>query len=84
MPFDSYSFQREGPFADSGGFCLSVILPAVFCEAPGLSAPLPAGVGAMGGVVGIGMAVYGLGGRALKAVWGPEVTDWKQREVCCL
>lgn len=75
LPFDSYSFQSEGPFADSGVSCLAVILPAVLCEAPGLPAPLPAGVGAMGGVVDIGMPLYALGGRPLKAVCGPEVTD---------
>lgn len=75
LPFDSYSFQSEGPFADSGVSCLAVILPAVLCEAPGLPAPLPAGVGAMGGVVDIGMPFYALGGRPLKAVCGPEVTD---------
>lgn len=75
LPFDSYSFQSEGPFADSGVSCLAVILPAVLCEAPGLPVPLPAGVGAMGGVVDIGMPFYALGGRPLKAVCGPEVTD---------
>lgn len=75
LPFDSYSFQSEDPFADSGVSCLAVILPAVLCEAPGLPAPLPAGVGAMGGVVDIGMPLYALGGRPLKAVCGPEVTD---------
>ena len=58
LPFDSYSFQSEGPLADSGVSCLAVILPAVLCEAPGLPAPLPAGVGAMGGVVDIGMPLY--------------------------
>ena len=58
LPFDSYGFQREGPFADSGVSCLAVILPAVLCEAPGLPAPLPAGVGAMGGMVVIGMPFY--------------------------
>lgn len=58
LPFDSYSFQSEGPFADSGVSCLAVILPAVLCEALGLPAPLPAGVGAMGGVVDIGMPFY--------------------------
>ena len=58
LPFDSYSFQSEGPFADSVVSCLAVILPAVLCEAPGLPAPLPAGVGAMGGVVDIGMPFY--------------------------
>ena len=75
LPFDSYSFQCEGPFADSGVSCLAVILLAVLREAPGLPAPLPAGVGAMGGVVDIGMPFYALGGRPLKAVCGPEVTD---------
>lgn len=75
LPFDSYSFQREGPFADSVVSCLAVILPAVWCETPGLPVPLPAGVGAMGGVVDIGMPFYALGGRPLKAVCGPEVTD---------
>ena len=75
LPFDSYSFQSEGPLADSGVSCLAVILPAVLCEAPGLPAPLPAGVGAMGGMVDIGMPFYALGGRPLKAVCGPEVTD---------
>lgn len=75
LPFDSYSFQRKGSFADSGVSCLAIILPAVLCEAPGLPAPLPAGVGAMGGVVDIGMPLYALGGRPLKAVCGPEVTD---------
>ena len=58
LPFDSYSFQREGPLADSGESCLAVILLAVLCEAPGLPVPLPAGVGAMGGVVDIGMPLY--------------------------
>ena len=58
LPFDSYSFQSEGSFADSGVSCLAVILPAVLCEAPGLPAPLPAGVGAMGCVVDIGMPCY--------------------------
>lgn len=58
LPFDSYSFQSEDPFADSVVSCLAVILPAVLCEAPGLPAPLPAGVGAMGGVVDIGMPFY--------------------------
>lgn len=58
LPFDSYSFQCEGPFADSGVSCLAVILPAVLCEAPGLPVPLLAGVGAMGGVVDIGMPFY--------------------------
>ena len=58
LPFDSYGFQSEGPFADSGVSCLAVILPAVLCEAPGLPAPLPAGVGAKGGVVDIGMPFY--------------------------
>lgn len=75
LPFDSYSFQSEGPFADSGVSCLAVILLAVLMEAPGLPVPLPAGVGAMGGVVDIGMPFYALGGRPLKAVCGPEVTD---------
>lgn len=75
LPFDSYSFQCEGPFADSGVPCLAVILLAVLCEALGLPVPLPAGVGAMGGVVDNGMPFYALGGRALKAVCGPEVTD---------
>lgn len=75
LPFDSYSFQSEGPFADSGVSCLAVILPVVLCEAPGLPVPLPAGVGAMGGVVDIGMPFYALGGRPLKAVCGPKVTD---------
>lgn len=58
LPFDSYSFQCENSFADSGVSCLAVILPAVLSEAPGLPAPLPAGVGAMGGVVDIGMPFY--------------------------
>ena len=75
LPFDSCSFQSEGPFADSVVSCLAVILPAVLCEAPDLPVPLPAGVGAMGGVVDIGMPFYTLGGRPLKAVCGPEVTD---------
>lgn len=75
LPFDSCSFQSEDPFADSGVSCLAVILPAVLCEAPGLPVPLPAGVGAMGGVVDIGMPFYALGGRPLKAACGPEVTD---------
>lgn len=75
LPFDSYSFQCEGSFADSGVSCLAVILPAVLCETPGLPAPLPAGVGAMGGMVDIGMPFHALGGRPLKAVCGPEVTD---------
>ena len=75
LPFDSYSFQSEDPFADFEVSCLAVILPAVLCEAPGLPAPLPAGVGAMGGVVDIGMPFYALGGRPLLAVCGPEVTD---------
>ena len=75
LPFDSYSFQSEGPFADSVVSCLAVILPAVLCEAPGLPVPLLAVVGAMGGVVDIGMPIYALGGRPLKAVCGPEVTD---------
>ena len=75
LPFDSYSFQGEGSFADSGVSCLAVILPAVLCEVPGLPLPLPAGVGAKGGVVDIGMPLYALGGRPLLAVCGPEVTD---------
>ena len=75
LPFDSCSFQSEGPCADSVVCCLAVILPAVLCEAPDLPVPLPAGVGAMGGVVDIGMPFYTLGGRPLKAVCGPEVTD---------
>ena len=75
LPFDSYSFQCEGPFADSVVSCLAVILPAVLCEAPGLPMPLPAGRGAMGGVVDIGIPFYASGGRPLKAVCGPEVTD---------
>ena len=75
LPFDSYSFQSEGPFADSGVSCLAVFLPAVLCEAPGLPAPFLAGVGAMGGMVDIGMPFHALGGRPLKAVCGPEVTD---------
>ena len=58
LPFDSCSFQREGPFADSGVSCLAVILLAVLREAPGLPVPLLAGVGAMGGVVDIGMPFY--------------------------
>lgn len=58
LPFDSCSFQSEGPFADSVVSCLAVILTAVLREAPGFPAPLSAGVGAMGGVVDIGMPFY--------------------------